>query len=295
MPLSAAKAEPRCPGDRLPLLTGDTHNTPFVTLNAQNTSGAFLLDYGTTASSLSARAFPNTAPQQIQAQQFSLPSFTAGRFRLQEYSEPPTRQLGIVGTDFLSLLTADFSFHDPADVVLSSAPCDRATLKARNLVALRQAGHFSYDADRIRPDRPNVPVMPLRIGPITVTAQIDTGYDDRVLPPSIDINEPLFQALEAQGALRPAGTISVITCAGHETRQVYIAPDSSIAVTDDIGRSLHPLSNVKLIRKHAGPCGGIATHRQPSAQLGMSVLRQLGTVVFDPKSELVWIPAAPIP
>lgn len=224
---------------------------------------------------------------------FSLPTFRTGRFDLAEYAlirQPPGGQLGIVGTDFLSLLTADFSFdRTGGDVVLSAESCDSAILRSRGMVAISQAGFFSSDINRVSRDLPNVPMLPLRIGGVSTWAQVDTGYDDTAFALSVDINEALFEELQSAGvALVRVGEVGVTTCAGDEVRDVYEAP-GVIAVVDGSGASLRQLNHVKLVRKRTRSCGGIASMPRPAAQIGATALRQFGSIVFDPKAERVWI------
>jgi hypothetical protein len=195
--------ETRCPGERFDIAVVQGGKSPYIELSAAGRKGLFLLDYGTTHSSLARRAFPpNATPSDAKGRSdivlddFSLPTFSSGRFWLFDYrrlEEPRGGQLGIIGTDFLSLLNADFSFRDGhADVVLSAAPCGHAELRARGLIPVRQTGFFSRDLQTLSAKTPNVPVLFVNVGGVFAVAQIDTGYDDRVSPPSIDINEALY-------------------------------------------------------------------------------------------------------
>ena len=122
-----------------------------------------------------------------------------------------------------------------------------------------------------------MPVLPLDIGGIATVAQIDTGYDDRVLRPSIDINEALFQRLLAAGLpLKRSRDIGVATCEGSETREVYTLPAGVVAITTSTGVVVRELPDAKLVRKLVNGCGGIADMREPAAQLGMSAVAMLG-------------------
>jgi hypothetical protein len=49
------------------------------------------------------------------------------------------------------------------------------------------------------------------------------------------------------------------------------------------------LDDFHLILKPVNRCGGIAAMRMPAAQIGASFLTAFRTVVFDPKSERVWL------
>ena len=277
----------RCAGETIELLQTPNARTPFVRLEVDGRSGPFLLDYGATRSSLAAVGASGNGAR-VRIASFSLPSFGEGRFGVRPRLGNGER-LGVIGTDLLSRLTADFDFRDGGgDVVFSERPCDRATLGRRGMIAISQNGFFSSDYSRVRAGMPNVPIVWLRIGPVAVWAQIDTGYDDSVLPPSIDINDRLYEKLVAAGvAMKKSNSIDVRTCAGVETRAVYRVDDVAIAALG--GRDIQRLEGVSLLRKPSSVCGGIAMMDEPAAQIGISALRQLGGIVFDPKSEMVWV------
>lgn len=291
-----AHAGPRCAGEVFAIARAPGGYAPFIRLTAGGRTGAFLLDYGSTSSSL-ARSGSEAADATHAATSFSLPTFASGRFSLAAHGglqSPPGGQIGMVGTDFLSRLTADFVFREAtgSDVVLGSASCNADVLRQRGMVGIAQAGHFASDLARVRGDRPNVPVLPLRLGGITVPAQVDSGYNDSVLPPSVDINEALFQQLQGTGvALRQVRQLRVATCDGAELREVYHAADLRAALVDAEGRTILRLDGLALVRKSPGGCGGIGSMATPAAQLGASILWQLGEIVFDPKAETVWVPA----
>ncbi len=287
----------RCEGQSFDLLTAQGGFAPYIVLTADGRTGPFLLDYGATASSLSSDVFrPQTAGMKVIVNSFSLPSFPGGQFNSEQYliaEMPRGGQLGIIGTDFLSLLSADFRFRAGAgDVVLGTKPCDAPALRARGLIAVHQSGFFSSDPSRIKAGRGNIPVLFVSIGPVSAWAQIDTGYDDRSFPPSIDVNEALYRQLSERVALERVGEIGVATCEGVETREVY-RTGSAIAISSDSGDKIADLVNVSLIRKPANACGGIANLSEPAAQLGVSIVARLGSVVFDPRSETVWVAPAP--
>lgn len=294
-PASAALAsDARCPGQRFAIDSVAGGSAPYIRLTVGSHSGPFLLDYGTTGSTLSADLVNGRAGGTVAVDNFTLPTFANARFGLAHYRipRPPAGgQVGVVGTDALSLLTADFAFTPRgADVVLSVASCDAASLRRRGLVPIGQAGFFSSSPASLPSTRSNVPVLYLRLGDVTTWAQIDTGYDDLQAPLSIDINDALFRRLRAAGVpLTPAPPLTIATCAGVETREVYVLEDA--AVMSETGAPIHRLGRVNLVRKVASNCGGIAGLDEPAAQAAASVLVRLGAVVFDPRAEQVWVAA----
>ena len=287
----------RCPGQRFEITVAPGGTSPYVALRAGQRIGSFLLDYGTTQSSAARDIFSGgTADKaEVDIDDFSLPTFSVGRFWLADYrlrQEPHGGQIGIVGTDFLSLLTADFSFDaSGSDVILSALPCDHAALQARGLMPVRQDGFFSRDLRMVDVRMPNVPVLFIKVGGVFAVAQIDTGYDDRVFPPSIDINEALYDKLVSAGvALRHKGEVSIATCHGIVTNDFYEISQADVSLRTDDDRAIRSVAGAILIRKKSNGCGGIADMASPAAQLGMSIIASLRTIVFDTRAGLVWVP-----
>lgn len=286
----------RCPGQRFAVETVPDGLSPYISLTAGEATGAFLLDYGATASTLSLDAAPGKAAdgRPVAVSNFSLPTFPRARFTRARYWNariPEGGQLGVVATDFLSLLTADFAYAgERKRVVLGKARCRPETLRARGLIPIRQSGYFSSDPGHVGEGRPNVPVVFLDIAGVKVPAQIDTGYDDIERRPSIDINAALFNRLIGEGVrLREQDSIGVMTCAGAETRSVYQL--SAVTLLDDRGNRIRELGTTNLVRKAGNACGGIAGQREPAAQITASLLAGLGEIVFDPRNDTVWVPA----
>lgn len=288
---------PRCDGHRFAIETVRGGTAPYITLTADGERGAFLLDYGTTTSSLSAERFPGHARDGT-ISDFNLPTFKSGHFDLVRYwaaRTPKGGQLGIIGTDFLSLLTADFTYGAAGtSVVLGGNACETDVLEHRQLIPIRQKGFFSSNPAHLTPGRPNVPIVYLKIGPVMTWAQIDTGYDDIAQRPSIDINDALFTKLEAAGVLlTPSGETKISTCAGNESRSAFKTPD--VSVVTETGSLVRRLESVTLVRKTRNTCGGIANIEEPAAQVASSLLSILGQVVFDPKTETLWVKGADAP
>jgi hypothetical protein len=140
----------RCDGQRFPIEIVQGGTAPYTTLTAGAERGAFLLDYGATASTVSAERFGNRRAGGT-VSNFDLPSFPPARFRLARYwtaHAAPGGQLGLIGTDFLSLVTAKFSYR--------SSPYNADIMTRRELVPIRQTGVFSSNPTPLAPVRPNV-------------------------------------------------------------------------------------------------------------------------------------------
>ena len=280
--------EALCGGVGYVLHSARPGSPPYIELTADGVSGQFLLDYGATRSSLSAASFA-TSTGALKSVNLSLPGFDHGVFELKRYDLPlqaADRQLGVIGTDFLSLLTVQIT---ESAVFLGEQPCQPATMRARGFVPVSQDHFFSSDPSAVDARLPNVPIVFLRLGATRVWAQIDTGYDDAIYPHSVDINQALYERLIQDGMrLRRVSEMTVLTCEGRETRPVY-AVDNSLVVETDQSEPIVRTGNFFLVLKQANGCGGIGAMSEPAAQLGASFLRLFRAIVFDPKSKTVWL------
>jgi hypothetical protein len=278
-----------CGGRRYAMGVVPNGASPYIELSADGVPGQFLLDYGSTRSSLSASAFA-ASEGSVRKATISLPSFERGDFDLKHHDlllQPEKRQLGVIGADFLSLLSVQITGNA---VFLGAEPCLPKALSMDGLVPISQNGFFSSDLSKIDAGLPNVPVVFLRLGEVHAWAQIDTGYDDTVYAHSVDINEALYARLVESGIkLERVGEVSVWTCEGRESRHVYAVKGRALVIENEQARLIVQTENFHLILKPANGCGGIGEMAVPAAQLGASFLRLFGTVVFDPRSAKVWL------
>ena len=291
----------RCPGEVFAIERTAGGAAPYLRRTVLGREGAMLIDYGATASTLSAALSGKSPGVIIDAPDFRIPGFAGGRFRVVTYGHlraPAGGQLGVIGTDFLSLMTGDFVYAGSTpNALLSPRPCPPETLAARGLVRIDQSGFFSSRPGELAPGRPNVPVLFLSVAGIHATvatwAQIDTGYDDLEAAPSIDINAPLLKALQDAGVpLKAAAPISVSTCDGLERRQVFKL--AALSLTQRDRTPIRQMHDVTLVLKRPNGCGGIAGLAEPAAQLAASVLPALSEIVFDPFRASVWVrPSGP--
>lgn len=281
-----------CPGESYRMRHARGGAAPYIQLTADGRKGNFLVDFGATQSSLASAAFPGWRGA-MRISRFDLPTFPSGVFQLNDYgavSGPNGGRLGIIGTDFLSKMSAHLSYGRLVDTLrLGAGPCDGTALQRLGFRAFPQATAYSHDAARVA--GPNVPVLPIAIAGIRVNAQIDSGYDDTITPHSIDINEPLLARLKVAGVdLVPAPDMRIATCSGVEMRQVYTAPEAAVQL--GVSASAPPVRTVKRFRLLVKPrngCGGIAESPEPAAQLGASFLKTLSPIVIDGKAETVWV------
>jgi hypothetical protein len=278
-----------CGGQRYRLTTVPSGASPYIRLTAKGVSGQFLLDYGSTRSSLTATVFASSHGS-LGVGDISVPGFKGGQFALERggFSSLPSGQvLGTIGTDLLSQLSVQFT---AGSVFLGSGTCPADRLRALGFVPINQHGFFSSDIAAIDPGHANVPIVYVSFGDVRTFAQIDTGYDDLRYLHTIDINQALFDRLIAGGTeLEQLSELRLETCEGSETRKVYRMKNRHAVIEDERAHAVLATSEVFLSLKQPNGCGGIAAMSVPAAQLAASFLESFGTIIFDGKSETVWL------
>ncbi len=221
------------------------------------------------------------------------------------------RQGGIVGTDFLSVHPFTLDYQGSRIFLGSNiAFCSDVELTAAGYAPLSTAGFYSSDLATLKPlsmvdsaammgrTVPNVPTVKLHVGGVEAVAQLDTGFDDAVVPFSININEAYLAAIQAANASAitraPTLDLSLSTCVGvNENVAAYKVNGSTEFIADD-GKPARAETGVVLFVKHtpaaAKVCGGIGTWTVPAAQVGDSFYASAGAVVFDAVHGHVWLP-----
>jgi hypothetical protein len=269
-----------CRGSVYALTSPDA--TPHIDVALNGRHSVSLIDYGATKGTLWTRAA--LRPGAVTEVATALPGTPENEFLLRQSN---AGDAAIIGTDLLSHLTL---MLDARAATILPKPCTASVLRTAGFAPIRQSGFFSSDPAHVESDRPNVPVLFVQIGRVRTWAQIDTGYDDRLYPYSIDINQALYRRLGESGVrLRPEGSVMVKTCEGLESRRVYSAANAPLIVETDDGKPIRHTVSYYLIVKSASGCGGIGAMSAPAAQLGASFLRMFQTIIFDPKAETVWI------
>ena len=228
------------------------------------------------------------------------------------------KQAGIIGTDFLSVypFTIDYA---RSKVWRSASPtfCTDAQLLGAGFSPIPAGGFYTNKFSSLRPLSdvlsdpdaaatagyvvPNVPTIPITVAGAAALAQLDTGYDDRIIRHSININQALLDQLLAQSPVKitrqQSKDLYLTTCipglsqlgaawllaAGTEVN--FIGEGATVA-RRDTGTVLF----VKEKLAGAERCGGIETWTVPAAQMGASFLVDAQAVVFDPISSRVWLP-----
>lgn len=291
-------------GEKRELILGGM--MPYTQVKIGETEGYFLIDFGTTNSTIDPNGFLNGTPQVITNTQNQFANFDffgswgAVTLNVQNHSNiQGIQQAGILGTDFLGLniYTLDYT-NNTIYRANQEGFCSNQALMEQGFKAVSTAGYFSNDWNKLNNNcTPNIPTIPIKIGNVQAVAQIDPGYDDSIYKYAININQAYFDALlEANIKLieNPNANFSLTTCTGlSENVKAYTLPEGiyfSIIATG--GSEILINSEVNIFLKQtpieAKSCGGIGTWQIPAAQLGASFLLDSEKVIFDPFASKVW-------
>ena len=269
-----------------------SHGRPFVHMRLGSVSGAFLVDTGSSFSSIDAAAYGQVAGARVSATGSSLPTVSRGDdLRAADLSgvPGPSRTTGIIGTDFLSNRTTEFHYEGAEPhLVLSEAPC--GDLSGRGLLRFDERGLFGPPS-RTRPPDANLPSVFMRIGPVRFRAWVDTGfYEDVPGRPAgaVKANAALVAELRAAGVrLDPAGGVTSVTCDGR-THADPVARASEPLVEEG-GDPAAGVASPMVQEVSADACGGPGNVRTPLGMVGVAWLARWGTLVLDPLGGAVWV------
>jgi hypothetical protein len=304
--------------------------------DAGASSGEYVVDYGTTGSTIDLAAFAKPPVPTYCAGDAAAPgadcTFQGFDFfgdwgqvwlRTADYSgiESLTRQAGILATDFLSLnpYTLDYTRQQIWRSEVNTF-CTDAQLLGAGFMPLPTDGFFTNILSKLRPlsdvlkdpdaavttgfTVPNVPTVPITIAGVSALAQLDTGYDDRLIRHSINVNEALFAIIEQAQAQKQykltrdeLADVYLTTCSGTQNEKVlaYRLQEGEtfdfIASGGSVARSEKTIALfVKKRNEDTAKCGGIATWTVPAAQIGASFFVDAQALIVDPISSRVWIP-----
>ncbi|WP_437947436.1 hypothetical protein WME98_42755 [Sorangium sp. So ce296] len=296
-----------CHGEKRPLVISS--QMPYAVARVGAAEGHFLLDFGTTASTIDPQGFAGgVVPEPVagSADRFADFDFYGPwgtvRLTVQDHSgiQGTVRQAGILGTDFLSLHAFTLDFEDGAVYRADAgALCPDEILRAEGMKPLWTAGYYSSDLAAVQAGFPNVPTVPARIGAAQAVAQLDTGYDDAVYRRSVNINRAFLAAIEAAGIdLEPVpeAAMSLSTCVPGQAEQVSayrILRGAPFELVSTDGSAAVAAQDVMLFLKDTPPearqCGGIGTWSIPAAQVAASFYADARRLVFDPVTSRVWM------
>lgn len=313
---SPVPAAPACAELRLDMLTPSQASTPYVVLDAGGRTGPWLLDFGSTITSVYADAWANrSADEPLPPFDFRLPGAGSAPRQLNVVEGGRLRAgvgapLGVLGTDVLRETTTEIRFGDGGDpqVIFRDPACDGAAPGREGLRRVDQTNVFGSRPETHTSRLPNVPVVRIELEERstdrnrprlaaprrtrTTLAQIDTGYADTVWPFTVDINEAFLAELkETVPSLAIAGLVQVSGCGSEDSlREVYVAPGFRLNVVPDIPQRPIPFDGFHFVLKpRTTECGGIGPMTVPAAQLGASFLRAFGTTLIRPAKAEIWI------
>lgn len=313
---------PSCLGPSLPLQRAG--QLPYVDATIGTGAAAqrvaFLVDFGSTQSWIDLSALMRPAHTSCTATTCSYPDFDffgswgqvtmlTGDFS--RFVGPP-RQAGIIGTDFLSVKPTTMDYRGLRIFSSSGAFCQPAELEDAGFVAMPSTGFYSSNLGALLPlsnviadagaglSVPNVPTLTMRLDGVTALAQLDTGFDDKVVSGSINVNLAFLNdvLMRAPTALQrsPGMDLRLTTCVGVDEPVTAwrVAPGHVLEFVTTDGGSGHRMPSAVLFAKDtpaaARVCGGIGTWTVNGAQVAASHFVSAGAVVFDGNHSTVWMP-----
>jgi hypothetical protein len=292
--IPAAKAETSiCGGTRVPI-DASVLGEAFANLALGGAKGNFLIDTGATQSQVDSRRYGVSEGSKISLSGFSLPFVQGGLFIAADlHSFAPHRggELGVVGTDFLSLLAIEFHYEQLQPfAVVGKKPCDPTALQGAGFIAIGLPGYYEANLNRLKNGMPNVPVISLRLGQVTFPAQVDTGYSDD--PQGVvQVNAALMRQLRATKMPAHSLPADIVTldCSGTHNYERWQIEHEDISILTPDGNVVASYPPPLLEAKTDARCGGISAFAEPFAQIGASWLSRWGMSVFDGLSSSVWI------
>lgn len=285
-------------------------STPYAKVKIQNFEGWFLVDFGTTSSTIDPNNFINGKPVPFAGTANNFKNFNffldydSVTLNVQNHSNikglQNFKQAGIIGTDFLSLNIITIDYQNKKIYRSNKANfCSNDFLLKSGFKATSSTGYYSNDLVKLNNKCvANIPTIQIKIGNISALAQIDTGFDDSKFRHSLNINQAFFDSLKDAGIIlieNPSANLTLTTCIGNEMEPVLafrLPPNVSFSVTDINGMPILVHSDINIFLKQtplsAKSCGGIGTWQIPAAQLGSSFLYDTKKVIFDPFDSKIW-------
>lgn len=297
-----------CFGEKRELTLGRT--TPYTKVKIGNIEGCFLIDFGTTGSTIDPNNFINGKPISSDKTKSSFEKFDffgdwgTVNLNVQNHSNieglENFKQAGILGTDFLSLniFTIDYVNKKIYRANYNNFCSDDSLIKM-GFKATSTIGYYSNDKNKLNNTCvANIPTIPIKIGNISAMAQIDPGFDDFKFRHSVNINQAFFNALKDAGVMlieNPSSNLTLSTCVNNISELViaYKLPKGvSFSITGIDGNPIILTSDANIFLKqtpaNAKNCGGIGTWQIPAAQIGASFLLDAKKIIFDSFKSKVW-------
>jgi hypothetical protein len=284
--------------------------TAYTKIKIGEIEGYYLIDFGTTSSTIDINNFINGKPKPSLNSTNKFDDFDFfGKWKqvtlnLQNHSNitglNSFKQAGIIGADFLTnnIFTFDYEkkllFRANKEAFHTNKELTDFGFKAISTV-----GYFSNNQNELNNGCTfNVPTIPIQIGDINAVAQVDSGFDDSLYNHSININQALYNALIDAGITlieNTSANLTLSTCKKDVKQLVkaYKLPKgTSFAIISIDGSPIELIDDVNIFLKETTKeiisCGGIGTWKIPAGQIGASFLTDNKKVVFDPFESKIW-------
>ena len=240
------------PARRLEMATSAAGAAPYVMLSPDDAKGAWLVDYGATASSVNRLGglaptdprWVGTDMKRMRLRNFDFPyagATTEVANLPRSVSEDGVGvQHGVVGTDLLAQRTVEFHYENPRDqhMLVSGPGC---VLANQGFFQILQAGYFGARPQHYVAQGVNVPVVFTAfekgdgtLSATVVPAQLDTGMAATVWPRTIYVNAALWAKIRTANAVQ-VGTLGVKQCTGSANLAAWVLPDTKLQITDQTG------------------------------------------------------------
>jgi|GEM_PF-675536 len=295
-----------CLGESRPMLV--ERGLPFGEVVIGGATGWFLLDFASTVSSVDPDGFAGGTPTPVEGYDELFADFDwFGLWAPVWLSVFPHRtvgaihEAGVLGTDFLSLNVYALDYAGGRVYRASGAGCDEIALRDAGLLPLTTEGWYSDDPSSLPGGRVNVPSVPIAVGEARTIAQLDTGFEDGVVPNAVNINDAMFDAIADAGVTLERDherDLLLTTCVGGVSEQAYgyrLPPGEAVVLVGEDGGAVARWEDAAIFLKRAPTaalgCGGIGTWDTPGAQIGASLIGGRGFILLDPFRARVWWPA----
>ncbi len=284
---------------------------PFGEVAVGEARGWFLLDFASTLSSIDPTGFVGGTPAPLDGYENLFADFTWfggwGQVWLTVFPHRTVgaiHEAGVLGTDFLALNVYALDYSAGRVFRADGAGCDELTLRAAGLKPLTTEGWYSSDWTTLPGGRANVPTVPIAVGEARTIAQLDSGFEDGVVPNAVNINDAMFEAIAAAGVTLERDferDLLLTTCVGGVSEPAYgyrLPPGEAVVLVGEDGGAVARWEDAAIFLKRApaaaAVCGGIGTWDTPGAQIGASLLNARGFVLIDPFRARIWWPAAAV-
>ncbi|MGJ8744141.1 hypothetical protein [Polaribacter sp.] len=295
-------------GEKRDLKLGKT--TAYTKIKIGEVEGYYLIDFGTTLSTIDIHNFINGKPKPAPNSINKFDNFDFfGKWKqvtlnIQDHSNitglKNFKQAGIIGSDFLTnnIFTFDYEkkllFRSNKENFLTNKE-----LKDLGFKAISTVGYFSNNQKELNNSCTfNVPTIPIKIGEINAIAQVDSGFDDSLFSHSININQAFYNAIVDAGIIlieNPSANLLLSTCKTgvNQLVKAYKLPKgTSFAIISIDGSPIELINDVNIFLKNSTietfSCGGIGTWKIPAGQIGASFLSDNKKVIFDPFESKIW-------